>query len=111
MKIEGTRIYMTRGDSETLTVKCATLPFESGDELTLTVRPTVYADVALQKVVTEFEEDGSAVFEIAPEDTEGLKFGGYIYDVQVVRADGTVTTLIKPKQNNFILCEEVTYGE
>ena len=107
MTINGTAISMTRGDSETLTVKIKDDAFEAGDKVTFTARARATAPIAFQIVVTEFEEDGSAIITFDHETTEGLTFGRYMYDIELVRADGTVTTLIKPAA--FDLTEEVTY--
>ncbi len=106
MTIQGTKISMTRGDSETLTVSLANDAFAPGDEVFFTVRPAVAEPVALQKTVTDFP-GGRAVITIEPGDTAGLDFGRYVYDIQLTRASGAVTTLIKPAA--FVLTEEVTY--
>ena len=107
MTIRGTKISMTRGDSETVTVTCS-VPFAAGDTVTLTMREDVESEIAMQKVVTDFGAAGEAVIVIEPEDTEALDFGDYVYDLELRRADGTVTTLVKPSV--FTLTEEVTYG-
>lgn len=98
-------ISMTRGDSESITVRCNE-PFVEGDTVTFTMRPDVDDAISLQKAVTDFP-DGNAVIPFYPEDTEGLEFGDYVYDVQLTRADGTVTTLLVPAK--FTLKDEVTY--
>lgn len=107
MKIQGTNISMIRGDSESLTVRCRQLPFERGDTIYLTVREDAESEIAMQKVVTEFDEEGRAVIGIEHGDTEGMETGDYVYDVQLTRADGTVTTLVPISR--FRLTEEVTY--
>lgn len=107
MTVKGTNLAMTRGDSESITVICTSDPFESGDMVTMTLRPDVDEAIALQKVVTEFN-DGAAVIGIAPADTSNLTMDmDYVYDIQVTRANGTVTTLVKPSR--FTIEEEVTY--
>lgn len=105
MKLNGSNISMVRGDSESLTVTCST-PFSAGDTVYLTVREDAESDIAMQKIVTEFP-DGTAVFIIEPDDTEGLDFGNYVYDIQVTWAGGVVKTLVGPAR--FRLTEEVTY--
>lgn len=106
MTLSGTNISMTRGDTESLTVSCS-VPFAPGDTVYMTVRESVEAPVAFQKEITEFP-NGKAVIGIEHDDTEGMDFGSYLYDIQVTRADGTVTTLVKPAR--FTLTEEITYG-
>ena len=107
MIVKNKSISMTRGDSESITVRCPEVPFETGDVITMTVREDAQSDIVLQIAVTEFNADGSALLPIAPEDTASLDFGKYVYDIQLARADGTVTTLITP--GRFTLTEEVTY--
>ena len=106
MKIRGKNISMTRGDSETITVTCSE-PFSPGDTVYLTLRADAESAIVLQKVVTAFGDGGEAVIVIDHADTEGLDFEEYLYDIQVTRADGTVTTLVTPA--SFTIEEEVTY--
>ena len=106
MTISGTNISMTRGDTETLTVRCSK-PFAAGDTVYFTVRQDMDSPVALQIQVTEFSPEGAAVIVIEHEDTEIMEFGDYRYDIQVTRESGAVTTLVKPSR--FTLEEEITY--
>lgn len=102
-------IRMTRGDSESITVSCEQLPFEDGDEVRLTVRKSKYnGEKVIEKIVTEFVE-GKAIIEIQPADTSHMGFREYIYDIQLTRADGAVTTIIKPAK--FYTELEVSYDE
>ncbi len=105
MILSGTNISMTRGDTETLTVRCS-VPFAEGDAVYMTARESADAPVEFQKVVTEFGAQGEAVIVIDHEDTGGMAFGSYVYDVQITRSNGTVTTLIKPSK--LTLTEEIT---
>lgn len=119
MKIDDRHnIKMTRGDSETITISCrevslqsgerSEIPFENGDQIAFTVRKTaVSKEKLIEKIVTEFEE-GKAVIEIASEDTAEMKFGSYLYDIQLKRANGTITTLIGPAA--FGIGEEVSWN-
>lgn len=106
MKLRGTNISMTRGDSESITVRCPEAPFEAGDTIYLTVREDAESPIAMQKIVTDFP-DGDAIITIDPGDTEGLEFGDYVYDIQVTWDGGSVTTLVPISK--FTLLEEVTY--
>lgn len=113
MRINGTDIYMIRGDSESITVSCqkaddgSKVNFVDGDIIYFTVKYSVNSEKkVLQKVITDFV-DGNAIIEIKPEDTKELQFRSYMYDVQLTRADGTVTTIIPP--SIFGVEGEVTY--
>ena len=108
MIINGTNISMTRGDTESITVTLDDgIGFVEGDiiELTVRVNPSS-SNVELYKKVTEFDE-GKARIEIRSEDTEGLIFRSYVYDVQLTRANGGIHTIIKPSM--FEILPEVTY--
>ena len=105
-------IAMTRGDSESLTVRKKDDVWVTGETITLTVREDADGDILFQKAVSEFDDEGAAVIAIDPADTEGIDFGSYVYDIQYSNDAGTVTTLIPPspgKLPKFKLTEEATY--
>lgn len=103
-------ISMVRGDSEAIYVKCSEQPFEIGDIIEFTVRKKVDTEQLIHIIVDEFEpEDNNAAYiEIKPSDTSELKFGDYVYDIQLTRANGWVTTVIPTAK--FTLKTEVTYN-
>ena len=106
MKLTGTDIYMTRGDTEGIIVNITGYTPQAGDVVEFTVRRKIgNAPVIYKKA--EFAET-QAVVRIEPEDTERLRFGDYIYDVQLTYG-GTVKTVVTPSK--FTLGEEVTYGD
>ena len=105
-------IAMTRGDSESLTVRKKDDTWVTGDVITMTVRTDADGDIAFQKAVSEFDGEGAAVIAIDPTDTEGIDFGSYVYDIQYTDAAGKVRTLIPPRPGKlpkFTLTEEATY--
>lgn len=88
MLIVGNNLTMRRGDSDSLTVSMAndaTPPvpvlFVTGDTVTMTVKTEIDGDLILRKIVTVFD-DGKAIFDYEPEDTEGLEGREYVYDVE-----------------------------
>lgn len=106
--IGATGLRMTRGDDEALAVFCPDRPFAPGDVVELTVRR--YAgrgDALIRKRVESFTEEGKAVVSFTPEDTSGLAFGVYSYDVQVTFTDLGVKTIVKP--SDFTVGRENTY--
>ena len=87
LKVKGNNIKLTRGDTAYLTVP---------------ITDTVSAEEYLfQKVI-----QGSNVFKILPTDTSDLRYGTYIYDVQLDMANGDRFTIIEP--SNFEITSEVT---
>ena len=112
MRINGRDIHMTRGDTERFEVSLYDLvseidrPFFEGDIVYFTVKTSTQTKTkTFQKIVTNFE-DGVAKFTIKPEDTRGLRYHEYVYDVQMIK-EGNVTTIIPPSK--FVIEEEVTY--
>lgn len=109
LHIKGTEIQLTRGDTAYLNVivtkssDSREYTMQSGDTLTLTVKKTVNdTEFLLQKVV-----QGSNIIHILPEDTNGLEYGPYKYDVQLNTSDGDVFTVIEPSV--FKILTEVTF--
>lgn len=111
MKIQGNSLSMVRGDSESIVVSFEdsnglSIPLVTGDIIYFTVKPSVNTSIkSFQKVVTTFV-DGKAVIEILPVDTKTLRFGIYVYDIQLSRSDETVRTIIPASK--FKLSAEVT---
>ena len=64
--------------------------------------------LAFIKTVTSFEEDGSCIFRLEPEDTRNL-LGRFVYDIEWIDKDGNVTTLMPDyKLGKFIVVGSVT---
>lgn len=100
-------ISITRGDSAifALTIKKADgKPYEiaEGDTIIFTVKKSTFdAKIIAQKKVVD------GVVRLHPDDTKGLEYGTYYYDVELTQADGFVSTVISP--HKFIVEQEVTY--
>lgn len=96
-------IQLTRGDTARFTVnldnEVTKEPYEvqSDDVVTFTVK-NEYED---ETPLIEKKVIGSANIHIKPEDTKGLAFGKYKYDVQVTTADGDNYTPIADKVFNI----------
>ena len=100
---------LIRGDTNVLSVRVKTgNPFTAGDAVQLMVRESYDSEAVISKSVTEFDGNGKAFFVFTNEDTQSLTPGDYVYDIQVVRASGNVTTLIE--KSRFRIREDVTYG-
>lgn len=100
-------ISITRGDSAifdiTITDKQKNIytPGE-GDEIIFTVKENTRSNaIVFQKLV----ENNQVI--INPSDTEDLRYGKYVYDVQLKTADGWVDTVITP--HIFNVLGEVTF--
>jgi hypothetical protein len=87
---------MVRGDTGTFSVRPkinGEYVLKEGDHLWFTVRKIKDKTILLQKDVTEFD-DGKAEIIINPSDTANFEIGNYIYDLKMIREDGTVDSLI-----------------
>lgn len=100
-------IRIIRGDTQVFTVSIINvdgLPYElqPTDKLVFTVKKSIYnTDVEIQKLI-----DKSMEFTINHEDTKGMYFGEYVYDIQLTQGN-VVTTVIPP--TSFYLEGEVNY--
>lgn len=107
LQIIGTQIRLTRGDTAYLTVSLtgpdgAPYELDPADTLVFSVKRFASdAKYAFQKTAA-----GSGQFKILPEDTAGLSFAPYKYDVQATKANGDVCTVVP--SSVFEILEEVT---
>lgn len=87
---------MVRGDTGAFSVKPKIKGenvLQEGDHLYFTLRKLKDKEIILQKDVDTFEE-GVAEIVIETADTTNLEIGNYLYDLVMVRSDGTVDSLI-----------------
>lgn len=106
MKLTGTDVYMTRGDTEGIVVKVNGYETGPQDYVDFTVRRAVGSAAVLHK--RAYFSDGAATIRIESGDTSPLRFGDYVYDVQLTYGNN-VKTLITP--STLTLGKEVTYGD
>ncbi len=94
--VTGTTITLTRGDTFKAQISITDrsgnpyVPVE-GDSVRFAMKAT-YADPE-PKVVVDIPID-TLILEIRPEQTKGLPFGNYVYDIQLTKASGEVDTFI-----------------
>lgn len=83
-----------------------------GATLYFTLRKLQDRSIIMQKSTTEFE-DGIGSIMIETEDTENLEEGTYIYDLVMIRADGTRDTLIPEGRDSlyFVIKKGVKQGQ
>lgn len=99
-------LKMVRGDSANISI--VDLALQPGDTIRLTVKEHANSpEVKFQKVVTNFDPQGNGVIRITPDDTKGLDFRTYVYDIELTRADGSVSTVVK--KHEFKIEEEVSW--
>lgn len=113
VSVKGTAITMTRGDTLRVTVGIT----KNGEAYTpdpadhirfaakrskLNMQKTQYEDNS--PLILKDITGSPLLLELLPEDTAGLGFGSYDYDIQITMADGTVDTFIS---GNLTLTPEV----
>ena len=99
-------IHLTRGDTAriTLAIKQAdgTDYDYSEDTVMFTVKAnTMTSDTLIEKPVTD------GVIFLRTEDTNGLSYQSYVYDVQLATQAGDICTVIPPSK--FVVEQEVTW--
>lgn len=112
-------ITFTRGDTYCITLTITTAEgvaymLQEDDVLYLTVKSLYIPTPIINKRYTADDQLDNGVIEISfvPADTENLSELRYVYDIELVKGDGTVTTVIGPSEKscdfNFILKPDVT---
>ena len=107
VKLQGTNITMTRGDTARVQVSIANpdgteyKPL-NGDVVRFAMKKSYYDENPL--VLKNIPID-TLLLTIEPTDTKPLQFGKYVYDIELTQRDGTVNTFIT--KANIILEEEV----
>ena len=105
--IKGNVITITRGDTGifTLNVKQGEADYNySNDTVLFTVKRNVKTEEVLIQKTVQYGEN----IVIDPSDTQDLKYGEYVYDIQLTTAGGIVDTIITPSK--FIVANEVTFN-
>ena len=100
-------IKLTRGDSACFTINISNgngQPYTVKEDDTLTL--SIKKDVKDPKPCVQKSVKGSNIFHFKPEDTSGIEFGKYFYDVEIHTATGDVYTVIE--KTSFEISEEVT---
>jgi hypothetical protein len=92
LKIDGLKIYLTRGDSAALNLKLSGAVLSEQDEVVLTVKKSP----AASRLIRKHPAAGSAYpkyrFVFTPEDTKNLPFGSYQWDIRINLANGGIYT-------------------
>lgn len=110
VKVSGTTITMTRGDTAVIAVSMtrngtAYTPV-TGDAVRFAMKHPKMTSGNKQYKDEEpvLEKDipiGTMELTIEPEDTKDLDFGEYVYDIQITFNDGTVDTFIETATLNL----------
>ena len=94
--VTGNQIFLTRGDTLILTLSLSNhdgseyVP-AAGDSIFFRLKKfATYPDLLIEKEIPT----SSMILQLNPADTEGLAFGDYHYEIEVVTAEGMHDTVI-----------------
>lgn len=102
LKIDGTTIELTCGDSAKFTISAKDkegepYEFQVNDKLKFTLKATNKKDDTtplIEKTTVIIEASETCDILLEPEDTKELNFKKYFYDIQLIKADGWIDTII-----------------
>lgn len=97
-------IYITRGDTGVINFDLENYDLGENDSVVLTVKQNVNTDAIIMQKELDHE---TKQFIIEPDDTKTLRYGVYVYDIQLTTEIGEVHTVIKP--HDFTIESEVTW--
>ena len=100
-------ITLTRGNSFYTTVQIknkngTTYTPQEGDEIVFRMKDFYTED---EPIIEKVIPNDTLLLNLAPEDTEELAFGEYVYSIKITKANGDVDTFID--KGVFIISEEV----
>lgn len=108
LKISGTTISLTRGDSAKIAI---TLEYKDGTPYNPAEGDTIrfamkkdYSDLLPPLLLVTISPDDLILY-LSPSHTKNLAYGQYKYDIQLTTADGDVDTFID--KATFIITEEI----
>ena len=113
-KVEGTTIYLTRGDSLflQLSLRKQRAPYTpaASDIITFALKrnalnPNRTDFVDTTPIIQKTIPNDTLLLHLAPEDTQSLGFGEYVYDIELEDANGDKDTFIADAK--FVLTREV----
>lgn len=114
-RIEGTAIYLTRGDTLAATVGIknasgSAYALQTGDVVRFALKRALMApgngNYLDKKPLISKTLGDDLQLELDPEDTKSLAFGSYKYDLELTKANGVVDTFIN--NADFYIVPEVT---
>lgn len=106
IRIQGTTITMTRGDTLSVTVGIyqgdAEYQVQDDDVVRFAMKKSYYDS---EPIILKTLDNDTLQLQLDPEDTKDLEYGQYVYDIEITMADGTVDTFIA--EAKLILAKEV----
>ena len=108
--IDGTEITLTRGDTFKTVIRIENQDGEAyqpqdGDVVRFALNKKYKKDDEGPPLILKVLDNEDLLLELKPEDTKNLKYGPYVYDIEITLSNGEVYTVID--RATLILSEEV----
>ena len=100
-------IKMIQGDTGSIRLKLDNYKLSSGDKVTFAMTSNSLKRLLIEKNITEFESDGTALIILNGKDTVDIAPGSYLYEIQVITKDGRIDTVIP--MTRFKIMEGMIY--
>ena len=101
-------IRMIQGDTGSIRLTLDNYKLSSGDKVTFAMTSNSLKRLLIEKSITEFESDGTALIILNGKDTVDIAPGSYLYEIQVITKDGRIDTVIP--MTKFKIMEGMIYG-
>ena len=100
-------IRMIQGDTGSIRLTLDNYKLSSGDKVTFAMTSNSLKRLLIEKSITEFESDGTALIILNGKDTVDITPGSYLYEIQVITKDGRIDTVIP--MTRFKIMEGMIY--
>ena len=100
-------IRMIQGDTGSIRLTLDNYKLSSGDKVTFAMTSNSLKRLLIEKSITEFESDGTALIILNRKDTVDIAPGSYLYEIQVITKDGRIDTVIP--MTRFKIMEGMIY--
>ena len=100
-------IRMIQGDTGSIRLTLDNYKLSSGDKVTFAMTSNSLKRLLIEKNITEFESDGTALIILNGKDTVDIAPGSYLYEIQVITKDGRIDTIIP--MTRFKIMEGMIY--
>ena len=100
-------IRMIQGDTGSIRLTLDNYKLSSGDKVTFAMTSNSLKRLLIEKSITEFDSDGTALIILNGKDTVDIAPGSYLYEIQVITKDGRIDTVIP--MTKFKIMEGMIY--
>lgn len=115
LKIKGSKIWLTRGDSAYITLQPTIddseeiYQLQEGDRIHAQIRTVPNTGQLLAEGEILYSDNGAVIWYLRPSDTKDLEIGTYYWDAELDLSNGDIFTFIT--SSPFNITDEVTIHE